>query len=303
MDSDIAAPWSGVGSRPHERAGPSAKPDPVAALLVLAGLAALYLPMFWNMLRGGWVGDTQGHELLIMMVAGWLFFRQRRALFELRSREAPWLGGLLLAFGLALYLFGRILESVRFEAGSLIVVLAAVLLWFRGVPALRLAWFPLFFLLFAIPLPHELLLALTGPLKDAVSTVATQLLHALGFPVGRSGVMITIGQYQLLVVEACAGLQTMFTLEAMGLLYASLAKHDSLSRKILLAILVVPISFAGNVARVMVLALVTYWFGDAAGQGFLHGFAGLLLFAVALALIIAVDGLIGRLLARRARPA
>jgi exosortase len=127
-----------------------------------------------------------------------------------------------------------------------------------------------------------------------VSAVATTLLDFAGYEIGRSGVVITIGQYQLLVTEACAGLQTMFTLEAMGLLYANLMNHSSLLRNAMLAVLVVPIAFAANVVRVIVLALVTFYAGDAAGQGFLHGFAGLVLFAVALALVIATDWVLGQ---------
>jgi exosortase B len=273
--------------------------DPLAAAWVLGGLALLYGPSLWRRLSGEWAGDAQGHELLIVAVSAWLFFRARAAIVSLRTPPATWSGGMLLAAGLTIFLAGRLLDSVRLDALSMIAVAAGLLAVLRGWAAVRLAWFPLFFLCFAVPLPHELLLTLTGPLKQAVSVVATEILHLLGFPVGRTGVLITIGQYQLLVVEACAGLQTMFTLEAMGLLYASLVQHPSLSRKALLAVLVVPISFMANVVRVMVLALITFWFGDAAGQGFLHGFAGLLLFAVALALIIAVDGLLGRLLDRR----
>jgi hypothetical protein len=39
----------------------------------------------------------------------------------------------------------------------------------------------------------------------------------------------------------------------------------------------------------MTLTLITYYFGDAAGQGFLHGFAGMVLFLTALVLILSVD--------------
>jgi hypothetical protein len=39
----------------------------------------------------------------------------------------------------------------------------------------------------------------------------------------------------------------------------------------------------------MTLSLITYHFGDAAGQGFLHGFAGMVLFMSALVLIIGFD--------------
>ena len=101
--------------------------------------------------------------------------------------------------------------------------------------------------------------------------------------------MLQIGQYQLLVADACAGLQTLLTLEALGLFYLNLMRHPSAFRNIGLAILIIPISFAANVIRVITLTLITYYFGDAAGQGFLHGFAGMVLFVTALVLILAVD--------------
>jgi exosortase/archaeosortase family protein len=90
----------------------------------------------------------------------------------------------------------------------------------------------------------------------------------------------------LLVADACAGLHTLLTLEALGLLYLNIVRRDSLFRNVGLALLIVPISFAANVIRVMALSLITYHFGDAAGQGFLHGFAGMALFLSALLLIM-----------------
>ena len=179
-----------------------------------------------------------------------------------------------------------------FEGASQIAVLAGILLLFKGGPALRVAWFPLFFLIFMVPLPSILVGAATGPLKSAVSSVAGSLLYSLGYPVGRSGVILTIGQYQLLVADACAGLNSMFTLEALGLLYMNLMKYTSAARNITLAVLLVPISFAANIVRVMILVLVTYHFGDAAGQGFVHSFAGMVLFMVALVLMLTVDKLL-----------
>jgi exosortase/archaeosortase family protein len=57
---------------------------------------------------------------------------------------------------------------------------------------------------------------------------------------------------------------------------------------------VIPIAFIANVIRVIILVLVTYYLGDEAGQGFVHGFAGMVLFAVALTLMLATDKLLGR---------
>lgn len=273
--------------------------DPWTAGVVALGLLLLYVPTFWDWAHGAWAAETQGHELVILGASLWLLVRQRHTLAALPDARSAWPGHMLMGLGLLIYFVGRSQEIVRVELLSLIVMLAALLLRHKGRAGLRAAWFPLFFLLFALPLPFELVLVLTGPLKAGASAVATWLLSVIGYPVGRSGVVMTIGQYQLLVNEACAGLQTMFTLEAMGLLYANLVHRSSALRNALLAALVVPVAFCANVVRVMSIALVTFYFGDAAGQGFLHGFAGMVLFLTALLLIVGVDRLLGVVLPQR----
>ena len=203
-----------------------------------------------------------------------------------RSHPAGWA---VLAFGLAIHLLGRSQQILMFEVGSILVVLAAIVLLKLGGPALRILWFPFFFMLFMVPLPSELVAAVTMPMKMAVSWATEHLLFMIGYPISRSGVVLQIGQYQLLVADACAGLQTLLTLEALGLFYLNLVRHPSGVRNVTLAILIVPISFLANVIRVITLTLITYYYGDAAGQGFLHGFAGMVLFVTALSMILAVD--------------
>lgn len=275
--------------------------DRLALLVVLLGLGLLYLPTYWDFLAGSKAADSQGHEPLIAGVAAWLVWRRREALAQLPPAAAPRAAGSLLVAGLLLYVFGRSQHFLRLELVSQLLVFASVLLAFKGWAAVRQVWFALFFLLFVVPLPYSMVQTLTGPMKEAVSAVATMLLYWSGYTIGRTGVVITIGQYQLLVAEACAGLHTMFTLEALGLLYTQLLDYRAWQRSAALALLVVPVSFCANVVRVIALVLVTYYFGDEAGQGFVHGFAGLLLFFVALLLILSVDRLLGLVLPARWR--
>jgi len=275
-------------------------PDPWVPGLLALGWAALYVPTYWDFLHGVSRSYSQGHEPLVLAIVGWLLWRKRDELARLAAPPASRLAVAgLLGFGLLLYLFGRTQQFLRLELVSQLPVIAAMLLAFKGRAGLRAVWFALFFLLFVVPLPYATVMAITGPLKTGVSTVATWALGALGLPIGRSGVVITIGQYQLLVAEACAGLQTMFTLEAMGLLYTNLMAYRSPVRSALMALLVVPVSFCANVVRVIILVLVTYRFGDEAGQGFVHGFAGMVLFAVALLFIMGLDRALAAVLPRR----
>jgi exosortase B len=261
-------------------------------LPILLGLVALFLPTYWSLAHSLWVTDEQGHGPIILAVSLWYVWQKRHDIQATPVNAWPRLGWLLLALGLIAYSLGRSQDILLFEVGAQIPVLAGLLLITRGPAAVKLLWFPLLFLIFMVPLPGAIVDALTLPMKIAVSWAAEHLLYEIGYPVSRSGVMLQIGQYKLLVADACAGLHTLFTLEALGLLYLHLVKHESLFRNITLAILIIPISFSANTIRVIALCLVTYYFGDEAGQGFVHGFAGMVLFISALVLIIAVDGLL-----------
>ena len=267
--------------------------------VVLAGLLALYLPSFIDLFKGAWGTEKNAHGPIVMAVAfAFLYYRLRQmlALGLLERRPQPLVGSLILTLGLLSYVLGRSQSVLILEVGSVIPVLTGIVVMGFGARTWSRMWFAFFFMLFMIPLPPSVVDAVTLPMKIAVSYAAEQLLYWAGYPVARSGVILSIGQYQLLVADACAGLNSLFTLEAMGLLYMILVRHESAVRNAVLATLIVPISFAANTIRIVCLALITYRLGDAAGQGFLHGFSGLVLFLSALMLIVGVDSLLTWLL-------
>ncbi|MDO9149913.1 MAG: exosortase B [Methylotenera sp.] len=260
---------------------------------ILLGLIALYIPTYYALSKSLWNNDDQAHGPIVLMVVLFLFWQNRESLkHNLNAETKPILGSLSLGFGLLCYMLGRSQDIFMLDIGSQIPVLAGILLLTRGMHVLKAMWFPLFFILFMIPLPGVIIDAVTLPMKMAVSYVAENVLFWVGYPIARAGVILHIGRYQLLVADACAGMHTLISLEALGLLYLNLVKHDSLFRNITLALLIIPISFTANVIRVIVLTLVTYHFGDEAGQGFIHGFAGMVLFMVALILIMSVDSIL-----------
>ena len=272
--------------------------------LLLAGLAVMYTPVFHALWESVWQTDEQGHGPIILAVAAWLMW-QRRGLLAAVAREpqpAGWNGWLWVGVGLAFYLLGRIQSLVMFQMFSAIPLLTGVLAVTFGWAAARIAAFPLFFLIFAVPLPGAVVDTLTSPLKQAVSWFAEQVLFSAGYPISRTGVILMVGPYQLLVADACAGLNSMFTLEALGLLYMNIVGHTNKLRNVLLAILIVPMSFTANVIRVITLVLVTYHLGDEAGQGIVHGAAGMLLFIVALFLMLMLDSLLGLIFKRDGHP-
>lgn len=269
-------------------------------MLMLAGLAMMAAPTVWHLASTVWASDEQGHGPVIAAVCLWLMARKRAQLAALPAQPAWLAGGVAVLVSALLYLLGRSQATIQLEVLAPLVGGVGVLMLHRGWPALRLLALPLICLLFVVPLPGTWVQTITVPLKIGVSWVAENLLHAAGYPIARTGVILAIDRYHLLVADACAGLTSMFTLEAMGLLYLNLRGYASSWHNTLLALLLVPIAFAANVVRVVVLVLVTYYFGDAVGRGFVHNAAGLLLFVVAMLLMLGTDSVVRRLLPTRA---
>lgn len=285
-------------------AGQSSSPHRSGAwiewLPVILGLMALYVPTFYELSTTLWDHEDYAHGPIILGVILWLIWRTRYVLADPQVPTSLVSGVALLVFGLLVYALGRSQEIVMFEVGSLIPILAGTLLVVRGWPAVHAMSFALLFIIFLVPLPGSVVDPLTVPLKLDVSAVAEQLLYRAGLPVGRSGVVLTIGQYQLLVADACSGLNSMFGLSALGLLYAYLMRYKNWVHNGLLLAAVLPIAFCANAARVIILMLVTYYFGEAAGQGFVHRLSGVVMFAVALLALFAYDGIL-RVALRRSR--
>ena len=274
---------------------------------IVLGLLVLYVPTYWKLAHGIWNSDDYAHGPIVLIVTLYLIWQQR-AFFLHRVGDFPRrvemiAGWVLLLLGLLSYAIGRSQDIVILEIGSQIPVVLGVLLVSLGLPAARALWFALFFLIFMVPLPGFFVDAVTGPLKGYISIIAEQVLFAAGYPIARSGVVLTVGQYQLLVADACSGLHSIFSLSAMGLLYLYLMQRTSLARNLIIMATIIPIAFVANVLRVMVLILVTYHMGDEAGQGFLHGFAGIMLFVIGLLFLFVLDWVLGFIFPDRPRTA
>ena len=269
------------------------------SLPVVVGLCVMYAPTYFEQASSAWQTEELRHAPLVLMAVAWLAWRCRQAFMAARPAPNDRIGLPLLVFGLLAYVVGRSQEIPLLEVSSQLPVFAAAILLTRGTAALRTVAFPLLFLLFLVPLPGLVVDAVTGPLKQWVSVAVEEILFLAGLPIARSGVVLTLGHYQLLMADACSGLHSMISLSALGLLFLHLMARPGWLHNVLLVVALLPIAFAANVVRVLALALATYYLGERAAQGIVHDLAGVLLFVVALGGMFATDALLRRALARR----
>ena len=282
--------------KPKPRAASSG--GAAAPIILAAGSLAFALPTMAFVARESWSGEQGAHGPIVLATGLWLLHRLWPHAREVASRPDRWRVWTLLLLTLPLYVLARITQVVELEGylmyGTLLVVLYSMI----GGDSLRRLWFPLFYLAFMFPPPETLVAAATTPMKMVLSQAAIRFLDLLGFPVGGRGVMIYIGQYELLVAAACSGLNSIISLSAVSLFYIYIRHQANWRYALFLTILIVPVALAANFIRVLILILLTYYAGEAAAQGFLHNFAGILMFAVALLFIFVLDEILKRSLDR-----
>ena len=263
---------------------------PLAPLLMI-GTVALAGPTMVDVARKSWTTDQGAHGPLVLAIGVWLLSREWNAARQLARPGSALLAVLAFAALIPLNVFGQVTSTVEIEGASMFALLLTTGYALWGGAALRRVWFPLVFLLFAFPPPDTLFAMLTQPLKLAISQWAVSLLLLFGYPVAGSGVAIQIGQYDMLVAAACAGLNSIISLTALGLFYTYIRHSANWRYMALLLAFILPVAVVANLIRVLLLLLITYHFGEAAGQGFVHELAGLTMFLTALLGIFAVDKL------------
>jgi exosortase B len=279
-------------------ASPSNLQSRFPAILLALGLLSIAVPTTLSLASEAWSKESGVHGPIVLATGGWLIWRRWDAIKARAVPGSAFLAFVGLIFSLLLYVFGRAFDFLSLEALALIGVGLAVAYSLVGRLALQSLWFPIFYLLFLIPIPGWLVDRITAPLKEFVSYSAEGLLSSAGYAIVRQGVVLYIDQYQLLVKDACAGLNSLFSLTAISLFYIYLRHNASWQYALFLILWIVPIAIVANIIRVLVLVLITHYLGEDAAQGFLHNSAGLLMFVIALLGIFALDALFSLMLRR-----
>lgn len=264
-----------------------------APVVVLGCFLLAYLPTFKGLLDGPWQTDQEGHGPLIIAAALWLLWQSRGSLAAAPVKPVPATGWVFVGCGLLAMFLARTQGVLTVEVLSILPVLAGCALVLGGWAILRVVAFPICFLFFTVPVPDWMIDAATIPLKVLISDVVTAVLYAMDYPVAQNGVMIMIGTYQLLVKDACSGMNSIFALSAIGVFYVYAFRSDAKLRGLLLLLAIVPITIVANFLRVLTDVLLAYYIGTDRLEGTVHDLTGIGLFIVAVALMFLLDRLLG----------
>jgi exosortase len=215
------------------------------------------------------------------------------------------LGFAILVQGLAISLFGIHPGHNDFIWDfGIVVTLFGVVLMLAGWDVMKVAWFPIVFLVCAIPWPGLVYSWIAGPLQTLAARAAVMALRFTGVDAIRSGTKMLMmvpnaitGQEEMRVLnvaEACAGLRSLMTFITVAAAVAFLSARP-LWQKIVITVSAIPIAIFCNVMRVAGQGLLDRYWSQELAEGFAHQFVGLVMMIPAFLLILLVCWLLDHL--------
>jgi len=235
------------------------------------------------------------HGMVIPLISLWLVWRERKMWQQYWSegRSSAW-GVFLLAGAMVLHAAGLRMQIPHLSALAFILSLWSLIWVFLGQRAAWAAWFPVGFLLFAIPVAF--LAHATFPLRMLGSVVSAWILNGIGIPTTQvqTAVVSTAGQgFALDVADACSGIRSIMALLAITAVYAYLSKKHWFARLFLFA-MSIPVAVAANIGRIVTIAIVARFWGQDVGMKLYHDYSGYLVFVLCIFMVMGVSSLMHR---------
>ncbi|MFB3829708.1 MAG: exosortase [Bryobacteraceae bacterium] len=253
--------------------------------IVLFGslLVLCYAPVLSALARQWYHDEDMGHGFFVPVVAVYIAWQRREELLRIVPRP-NWWGLALVVFGAA-QSYAAMLGAELFLGRTAFIVSLTGMVWFLGGTAvLRLLGFPLFLLLFMVPIPAIVYGKITFPLQLLASRLADAALMGMGVPVLREGNILELANQRLSVVEACSGIRSLLSLTFLSVVYGHFLERRRWLQ-VVLFLATLPIAICANAGRVTVTGLLSQFKPELA-DGFFHTASGWVIFMAALFILV-----------------
>jgi exosortase len=277
--------------------GPVLYTGPTFAWPIWLAYLALAIPTFISMAQLSWSSEAGAHGPIVLATGAWLFYHNREKIGLARTMPT-WITLAAIVPLLVLWGIGRIAAVLALESLALYGIGLVLMASQFGPKVLLRLWFPFAYLLFMITPPENWMVVGTQPLKLGLSTAAVDLAQWFGLTVGRTGVIIQVDGYQLLVATACSGVNSLFGICAITSFYVYLMHGSEPRYAAVLVATLLPVAILANLIRVVMLIFITHYFGEEVMEGIIHSITGIGMFVLSLVILLALDRILHPIMQR-----
>jgi exosortase A len=258
--------------------------------LLIIGFVVVFFPVWEGLVLFWIVSDDYSHGFFIVPVFLFIMWQKKDEFAKIDINPKKW-GFIWILFFLLLYLFAIYAEIKSMASVTMILFLSGAIFYLFGYGILKEMIFPIFILLFMIPVPSQIYATLTIPLQLFVSAVSTWFAFIINIPIYREGNVIHLPEHMLQVTQACSGLRSMISLLTLSAVFGYLTLKSNTLRAVLF-FLGIPIAIVVNVIRVSVIVCAFYYFNYDLTRGDVHTLFGVVIFFLALIIIAITRGVL-----------
>lgn len=253
--------------------------------LVLFSAVLIYA--YWPTLM--WMVDAwrnqpdYSHGFLVVPLA-LLILYHRSDSFPGVTYGPRYMGLSLVILAIAMRFAGRMVYADFLDAWSLIPLLAGIVWFLWGMPALKWALPAIGFIFFMIPMPYQAETLLSWRLQGFATQLSTAMLRVLGQPAVSEGHVVWVGSERLLIEQACSGLRIFVGVGALAYFWAAVSNRSWIDRLVILAS-AIPLAIFANSIRITVTGLLYGWFKDADARNQIHDLTGFAMIPLAFGML------------------
>ena len=257
----------------------------------------LFIPVYPSLIYTWLNNSNDSHGILVPLISAYLVWQKRDDLQKTPVSVNGW-GVVILCVSLIFYILSFAGAAAVVSRAMIVFSLIGLVIFNFGSAIFSLIKFPLFYLLFMIPVPVSIYGIVAFPLQLFATRVSELLLHLVSIPVYREGNMLYFAQTQLEVAEACSGLRSMTAFIMLSFLFAYMMKTRCWPR-ITIVLSAIPLALFANILRVTGTGILAHFYGSRVARGFLHEFSGLAVFAFGFVLLFVEYLLLNRAESKR----
>lgn len=267
---------------------PEVSPTALGLLLVSVGcLAGMYYSTFVELVDAWNIDPTYSHGFVVPIVSaaiaywGW---QRYQATSEVSGREVL-AGTVVVIAGTALHYFALFVGNLLFDVVGLILILRGGMLIWGGQSLREAVGFSATFLIFMAPLPVSWYQPIAIFMQQLVSVISAGLLDLCGVACYREGYLVHLPGYTMEVGEACSGLRQLTAVLALSAAIGYFSGRG-MAYRWGLVLFSIPIAIVANCIRVVLTGFILLWFGKKWAEGVFHTLEGLVIVALAAALVL-----------------
>jgi len=247
--------------------------------ILIVALLLIYFPTTASIIHIWNSSETFTHGYLILPISLWLVWRNKSHFYQLQPVANYYAIPLILLASFA-WLIAYYVDVQVVQQLALVSMIPLIVFCVLGWQVVKAAAFPLFFLIFAVPMGE----GLVPYLIEFTADFTVAMVQFTGIPIYREGTFFQLPTGNWSVVEACSGVRYLIASITLGFLYAYLT-YQSTYRRILFVLASIIVPIIANGLRAFMIVMIGHFSDMQLATGVDHLVYGWVFFGFVIAIM------------------